>query len=115
MEFNRSIFSALLSTQLLVKLGERLTQGTNYLVVIIRCGATYGAHLPDVPGCIATSKDLNTVRSLIRDGLVLHLEGMLDDGDNLPEARTTHFSKTPSEEEEMIEQMWIKQESKIKK
>lgn len=76
----------------------------SYLVVIIRCGATYGAHLPDVPGCIATSTDLDEVRELIRDGLALHLEGILEDGDELPAARTTHFVKTPSEEEEEIEQ-----------
>ena len=77
----------------------------SYLVVIIQRGATYGAHLPDIPGCIATSTDLGMVKELIRDGLALHLEGILEDGDELPAARTTHFVKTPSkEEEEEIEQ-----------
>ncbi len=75
----------------------------SYLVVITKRGATYGAHLPDVLGCIATSTSLERVRQLIKDGLLLHLEGILEDGDELPFARTTHFSSTPEEEEEEVE------------
>ncbi len=48
-----------------------------YLVEVVRYKATYNAVLPDVPGCVATSTDLNKVRDLIKDGLRLHLELML--------------------------------------
>lgn len=64
----------------------------SYLCVISCCRASYGAHPPDVPGCIAASADLNQVKELIKDGLALHLEGILEDGDEVPPARTTHLS-----------------------
>lgn len=63
----------------------------SYLCVISCCRASYGAHLPDVPGCIAVSTDIIQVKQLIMDGLALHLEGILEDGDEVPPARTTHL------------------------
>ena len=64
-----------------------------YLIVILKTGATFAAHFPDVPGCIATSTDLTKLKVLAQDALVMHLEGILDDGDSLPVPATFHFDK----------------------
>ncbi len=57
-----------------------------YTVVILLCGTTYNALLLDVSGCVALSQDLDEAKALIRDGLALHLQSMLDDGESLPVA-----------------------------
>jgi predicted RNase H-like HicB family nuclease len=58
-----------------------------YVVIIGKHGATYGAYSPDVPGCIATGSSIEAAREAMRDALTAHLEGMLEDGDELPAAR----------------------------
>jgi predicted RNase H-like HicB family nuclease len=45
----------------------------------------YSAYLPDLPGCVATSSSLGIVKEEIRDAVKFHLEGMMDEGLELPE------------------------------
>ena len=92
--------------------GAKTSRGVvaaEYLVEIVRYKqATYNAVFPDVPGCVATSTDLNEVRSLIKDGLRFHLELLVKEGKELPEVRTT--SSTGGEldaEEEFIEAAYV--------
>lgn len=66
---------------------------SNYLIVILKTGGTFAAHFPDVPGCIATSTNLTKLKVLAKDALVMHLEGILEDGDCLPVPTTFQFDK----------------------
>jgi predicted RNase H-like HicB family nuclease len=45
----------------------------------------YGVEFPDFPGCVTAGSDLEEARSLAEEALAFHLEGMLADGESLPE------------------------------
>jgi len=46
----------------------------------------YGVSFPDFPGCITTGKTLEEARRNAAEALTLHIEGMLEDGEEIPEA-----------------------------
>ena len=56
-----------------------------YLVVFERAGDNYSAYSPDVPGCIATGANRDEVERNIREAINFHIEGLLQDGQPLPE------------------------------
>src|ERR1700681_2110576 len=43
-----------------------------YLVVVEKGPSSYGAHVPDLPGCIAAGETKEEVISLIRDAIEFH-------------------------------------------
>ncbi len=55
-----------------------------YMVVIEECVASYGAHVPDLPGCIAIGQSLEEVLGLIREAIELHMEGLKEAGEPVP-------------------------------
>lgn len=57
-----------------------------YAVIYEKGPVSWGAYLPDLPGLVASADTLEEVRVLIQEGLALHLESMLEDGDPIPEA-----------------------------
>ncbi len=58
-----------------------------YAVVFAKTKIGYSAHVPDLPGCVAAGENLEETRQLIREAQ-LHLEGMREDGDPIPEPTT---------------------------
>jgi predicted RNase H-like HicB family nuclease len=50
--------------------------------------SAYGASFPDFPGCISAAGTLEDLRPMIEESLGLHIEGMLEDGEALPEPST---------------------------
>ncbi len=56
-----------------------------YAVVVERGPNNYSAYVPDLPGCITTGKTLEDVERNIREAIELHLEGMVEDGEPIPE------------------------------
>lgn len=61
---------------------------TRYAVIIERGETSYGAYVPDLPGCIAVGKPREEAEGLIREAIEFHLEGMAEDGDPIPEPTT---------------------------
>ena len=60
--------------------------GTTRYVVILEKGPTsWGAHVPDLPGCIAMGESRSEVLVLIQEAIEFHLEGLREDGDPIPE------------------------------
>jgi predicted RNase H-like HicB family nuclease len=55
-----------------------------YAIVIEKATRNYSAYVPDVPGCVATGATLDEVRRNLHAALLLHLEGMAEDGDRPP-------------------------------
>ena len=47
---------------------------TRYMVVIERGESSWGAHVPDLPGCIAVGETRDEVVHLIREAISLHIE-----------------------------------------
>lgn len=57
-----------------------------YLVVIERRETSFGASVPDLPGCIAVGKSREEVLELIRGAIELHLESLRANGEGIPAA-----------------------------
>jgi predicted RNase H-like HicB family nuclease len=53
----------------------------------------WGSSVPDLPGCVATGKTLDTALRRIEQAMVLHVRGLRDDG--LPVSRPSHRTITP--------------------
>jgi predicted RNase H-like HicB family nuclease len=60
-----------------------------FLVVYEVGTANLSGYLPDLPGVIATASNLEAMRGAMRDAAQFHLEGLVSDGDPVPEAVTT--------------------------
>ena len=48
----------------------------------------YGVSFPDLPGCVTAGKDLDDARVMAQEALALHLEGLAEDGEAVPEPST---------------------------
>ena len=60
-----------------------------YLVVIEQGPTSYGAYVPDLPGCAAVAESREEVEGLIRDAIEFHIEGLRIGGQPVPEAGST--------------------------
>ena len=56
-----------------------------YAVVFERGTSNYSAYCPDVLGCVSVGKDWPEMLAMIREALEFHIEGMLEDGEEVPE------------------------------
>jgi predicted RNase H-like HicB family nuclease len=65
-----------------------------YMVVIERGDTSWGAHVPDLPGCVAVGETRAEVLRLIRQAIELHIDGLRQDGLPVP---------APSPEGEIVE------------
>ena len=55
-----------------------------YLVVVEKGKSSYGAYVPDLPGCVAVGETRREVIKLIREGIKLHIEAMIEAGEPVP-------------------------------
>jgi len=51
-------------------------------------GSDFGVSFPDFPGCVTAGRTLEEARELAVEALTLHVAGMIEDGDALPEPST---------------------------
>lgn len=65
-----------------------------YMVVVERGESSWGAHVPDLPGCVARSESRPEVLRLIREAIELHIAGLREERLPVPE---------PSSEGEIVE------------
>jgi predicted RNase H-like HicB family nuclease len=75
----------------LKKVGENAMR---YLVIVEKGPQSFGAYVPDLPGCIAAGESREEVLTLIRESIEFHLEGLREDGHPVP---------SPSSSSEVIE------------
>jgi predicted RNase H-like HicB family nuclease len=57
-----------------------------YTIVIEKGPRSFGAFVPDLPGCVAVAKTRPAVAKLIREAVELHLEDLQTQGIPLPRA-----------------------------
>jgi len=65
-----------------------------YAIVIEEGPKSFGAYVPDLPGCIAVGESRTEAVRLIQEAIEFHLEGMKQDGKPIP---------TPSSAVEYVE------------
>ena len=56
-----------------------------YTVIIEKGETSYGAYVPDLPGCVAVGETQEEVETLIREAIEFHLEGLTEEGLTIPE------------------------------
>jgi predicted RNase H-like HicB family nuclease len=60
-----------------------------YMVVVEEGSSSFGAYVPDLPGCVAAADSREDVLRLIREAIEFHLEGMKQDGVAIPDPHST--------------------------
>ncbi len=65
-----------------------------YVAVIEKGESSWGAHVPDLPGCIAIGESREEVVALIKEAVDLHIDSLRVHGEAVP---------SPSSEVELIE------------
>ena len=60
-----------------------------YAVVIEKGPTSYGAYVPDLPGCVAAAETREEVVQLIREAIEFHIEALREEGLPIPEPVST--------------------------
>jgi predicted RNase H-like HicB family nuclease len=61
----------------------------HHTAIIERGTNSFGAYVPDLPGCIAVAGTETEVRQLIREAIEFHLEGIKAEGSTIPQPNST--------------------------
>ncbi len=56
-----------------------------YVVIVEQGESSFGAYVPDLPGCVAVGETREEALWLIREAIELHLEEMREEGLPVPE------------------------------
>ena len=59
-----------------------------YLVIIEKEKGSYGAYVPDLPGCVAVGETQEEVSDLIKEAIEMHLAAMKEDNEAIPEPKS---------------------------
>jgi predicted RNase H-like HicB family nuclease len=59
-----------------------------YAVIFEKTATGYSAYVPDLPGCVAAGATHDETAELMRIALRMHLDGMREDGEPIPEPST---------------------------
>jgi predicted RNase H-like HicB family nuclease len=60
-----------------------------YVAIIEKGVDTFGAYVPDFPGCVAAGETRDEVVRLIQEAIHLHLEALKDEGLPIPAPSST--------------------------
>jgi predicted RNase H-like HicB family nuclease len=60
-----------------------------YAIVIEQGPTSYGAYVPDLPGCVAAAETREEVVKLIHEAIEGHIHMLREDGQPVPEPRST--------------------------
>ena len=56
-----------------------------YAVIVEEGKNSFGAYVPDLPGCAAVGETREEVLQLIQEAIEFHIEGLREDGQPIPE------------------------------
>jgi len=56
-----------------------------YAVVLEQGPSSYGAFVPDLPGCVAAGETREETMQLIKEAIEFHIEGLRADGEDVPD------------------------------
>lgn len=55
-----------------------------FLVIIEEGPDSFGAYVPDLPGCVAVGRTREETLTLMQEAIAFHLEGLKADGQPIP-------------------------------
>ncbi len=56
----------------------------SYMIVIEEVETSFGAYVPDLPGCVAVGETETEVKQLIQEAIEFHLENLQSSGAEIP-------------------------------
>jgi len=59
-----------------------------YLVIIEETDTGFSAYVPDLPGCISVGSTREEIENNIQEAVLFHLEGLREDGMEIPLPKT---------------------------
>ncbi len=59
-----------------------------YLIIVEKTGTGYSAFSPDIPGCGSTGETKEEVEHNIQEAIAFHIEGLRQEGYEIPEPST---------------------------
>ncbi len=60
-----------------------------YVVVIEKGTNSWGAYVPDLPGCAVVAETREQALQLVREAIEFHIEGLREAGNPIPEPQST--------------------------
>ena len=60
-----------------------------YLVIFEKGDSSYGAYVPDLPGCVAVGETKEETMQLIREAIELHIDSLRENGEDVPEPHSS--------------------------
>lgn len=76
------INSRILRRKLYCTIGDRIMK---YAIVVEKGETSYGAYVPDLPGCVAAAATKDEVMKLIKEAIEIHIEDMKNNGEDIPQ------------------------------
>ncbi len=55
-----------------------------YTVIVEKGESSYGAFVPDLPGCVVVGEDREQALRLLKEAVAFHIEGLLAEGLPVP-------------------------------
>lgn len=55
-----------------------------YAIVIEKAEGNFSGYVPDLPGCVATGLSIEETESALREAILFHVEGLMEDGLPVP-------------------------------
>jgi len=56
-----------------------------YVVIVEQGNTSFGAYVPDLPGCVAVGETREEAMGLIREAIELHIDSLRENGEAIPE------------------------------
>ncbi len=76
---------------------------TSYIALIRKePDSDYGVDLPDFVGCVTAGRTLEDARRMAAEALALHVEGMTEDGETIPEPASLDTIMTNAENKDAV-------------
>ena len=60
-----------------------------YMVIVEKGPTSFGAYVPDLPGCVAVGETRKEVLTLIREAIEFHLKSLKENGEPVPSPSLT--------------------------
>ncbi len=55
-----------------------------YVVIVEQGDTSFGAYVPDLPGCVAVGESRDEAMQLIREAIEMHIESLRENGESVP-------------------------------
>jgi len=60
----------------------------DYEVIVEEGDTSFGAYVPDLPGCVAVGESRDEAMQLIREAILMHVDNLRENGEQVPQPRS---------------------------